>query len=345
MPPAQNAPIDIQQTYRPDIDGLRGLAILSVVAFHAAPDHIRGGFVGVDIFFVISGYLISKIIFEKTASDQFSLAEFYIRRIRRILPALLLVLFTCLAVGWKVLFYDEFRQLGKHVLASSLFLENILLWREVGYFDAAAESKTLLHLWSLSVEEQFYVFWPLLTILFYRRNWNFLIAILAVGSVSFITGNHLLETSRTSAFYLPVPRFWELMIGGLLAYLELHHRNLLTSTASWRSLVGLCLLIAGLVLIDKDDRFPGFWALLPVLGSFLIISGGPESWFNKRILSQRILVGTGLISYPLYLWHWALLSFAYVIGIRSPFATMCTILVSLCLAWMTYRFVERQVRL
>jgi peptidoglycan/LPS O-acetylase OafA/YrhL len=214
--------------YRPDIDGLRAIAILPVVIFHAFPSIMPGGFIGVDIFFVISGFLISSIIFSSLERDRFSLVEFYTRRVRRIFPALILVLISCLAFGWFVLFADEYQQLGKHTAAGAGFIQNFILWRESGYFDNSAETKPLLHLWSLAIEEQFYIFWPLLLAFVWKRHWSFLRITAVIAAFSFAANIYLiLRGHPTAAFYLPFSRFWELMVGGVLAYVVLHRPQLI----------------------------------------------------------------------------------------------------------------------
>lgn len=219
MSPSASSP---HSNYRPDIDGLRCFAVLSVIAFHAAPDWIGGGFVGVDIFFVISGFLISSIIFRDLQGNNFSLTEFYIRRIRRIFPALIFVLATTFILSWYLLLADEFAQLGKHMRAGALFVSNLLLWRETGYFDVAAETKPLLHLWSLGIEEQFYIFWPLLLILAHKRRISLLAITLLLSVVSFTLNIHGIERNSVAAFYAPYTRFWELLCGSLLAWFSLH---------------------------------------------------------------------------------------------------------------------------
>ncbi len=337
--------------YRPDIDGLRAIAILSVVAFHAFPGFMKGGFIGVDIFFVISGYLISTIIFENLEQDTFNLSEFYIRRIKRILPALILVLVSCFIFGWNVLFADEFKQLGKHILAGASFVSNIVLWKEVGYFDNTAESKPLLHLWSLGIEEQFYIIWPLLLWFAWRRNFNLLIITIFVATVSFALNVYGLKQDAVATFYSPQTRFWELLSGSLLAWVTLYRNrkkqivdnNMLPHALSFS---GLFLLAYGLWRINKDLSFPGIWALIPVIGAVLIISAGPKAWPNRTILSSKPFVWLGLISFPLYLWHWPLLSFARVIESQTPDKNirMATVLLSIMLAWLTYKFVELPIR-
>lgn len=206
--------------YRPDIDGLRALAVLSVVAFHAFPSWIKGGFIGVDVFFVISGYLISTIIFESLERDAFSFSEFYARRIKRIFPALLLVLLSCLVFGWFVLLSPEYKQLSKHVASSAGFIQNLVLWSESGYFDNTAATKPLLHLWSLGVEEQFYIVWPLLLWVAWKRNFNFLIIIILVAVISYYLNIVGVKKDSIATFYSPLTRFWELLSGGFLAHIN-----------------------------------------------------------------------------------------------------------------------------
>jgi peptidoglycan/LPS O-acetylase OafA/YrhL len=199
--------------YRADIDGLRALAVLSVIGFHAFSFLNKGGFIGVDIFFVISGFLISTIIFDSLERDSFSFVEFYIRRIKRIFPALLLVLTASFIFGWFVLLPDEYKQLGQHIAGGAGFVSNFILWNESGYFDNAAITKPLLHLWSLGIEEQFYICWPLLLAFVWKRKWSFVAVTAIIGIISFAVNIYTLNKNSITAFYLPTSRFWELMIG------------------------------------------------------------------------------------------------------------------------------------
>ncbi|MGZ8162846.1 MAG: acyltransferase family protein [Methylobacter sp.] len=332
--------------YRPDIDGLRAVAILSVVGFHAAPGMVAGGFIGVDIFFVISGFLISTIIFSSLGRDRFSLVEFYVRRIRRIFPALILVLTACLAFGWYALLADEYRQLGKHTAAGAGFIQNFILYGESGYFDNSAATKPLLHLWSLAIEEQFYIFWPLLLTFVWKRQWSFLKITAAIAAISFAANIYLMHRDPTADFYLPIPRFWELMVGSVLAYVALHRPQLIALHKNGQSILGFLLVLLGLLLVNKTRDFPGWWSFLPTLGAFLIISAGPNAWLNEKLLSNRLMVWIGLISYPLYLWHWPLLSFEQIM--QSEYASrhikIAAVVLSIVLAWITYRFVEKPIR-
>ena len=356
----------VNSQYRPDIDGLRAIAVLSVVSFHAFPALLKGGFVGVDIFFVISGFLITKIILENLAKDTFSFADFYARRIRRIFPALILVLMTCYTLGWFLLLGDEYKQLGKHMAAGAGFMANFAFWREASYFDNIAETKPFLHLWSLGIEEQFYIVWPLLLWCAWKRKFNILFIISAIILVSFGLNVAKVHRHPAAAFYSPAMRFWELLTGALLAYFTLHQlsweaqlnlgstgktRTLrLSSThkalANVQSLFGFVLIILAMVLIDKRKDFPGWWALLPCVGSFYIIAAGPQAWLNRFVLAHRIMVWFGLISFPLYLWHWPLLSFAHILLGETLAIKTSAVLVttSIALAWFTYKLIEKPLR-
>lgn len=332
--------------YRPDVDGLRAVAVLAVLAFHAFPHAAPGGFAGVDVFFVISGFLISGIIFEdlERGSSSFAgfLGNFYWRRIRRIFPALILVLASCLALGWLVLLPDEYRQLGRHTAGGAGFIANITLWLETGYFDTAAELKPLLHLWSLGVEEQYYLAWPLL-LYFFRR--QALAMILGLGAASFAVNLYLTYSDPSAAFYLPVTRFWELLVGSALAY-GVHKRGVDARFSNEKAILGAILVVAGIALLNGERPFPGWWALLPVGGTALLVSAGPTAWLNRTILAHPAAVFVGLISYPLYLWHWPLLSFARIVEGGEPTIAvrLALLALSFALAWATYRFVERPIR-
>lgn len=331
--------------YRPDIDGLRAIAVLSVLGFHAFG--VMGGFVGVDIFFVISGFLISTIIFEGLDKKTFSFNEFYQRRIRRIFPSLLLVFIACLIFGWFVLFADEYEQLGKHVLSGAGFVSNLVLWSESGYFDTAAEKKILLHLWSLGIEEQFYFVWPIFGYLLWKFRAHFSWIILAIAGFSFGLNVWLVGTDSVTTFYFPLTRFWELLAGAYLAHVTLFHRSQLIfikRNANWFSLAGLVLIAISISLLTKDFAFPGWWALLPVSGASLLIITGPETWVSTKVLSNRILVWFGLISFPLYLWHWPLLTFVKLLDEQSKHLKLIAVALSILLAWLSYKYLETPIR-
>ena len=357
--------------YRPDIDGLRALAVLAVIGFHAFPELIPGGFIGVDVFFVISGFLISTILFENLAAQSFSFLDFYSRRIRRIFPALILVLVSCYLVGWFVLLPDEYSQLGKHMAGGAGFIQNWLLWGESGYFDNVAETKPLLHLWSLGIEEQFYIIWPILLWLAYRLRLNLLTLTILTGLISFALNIHGISVKQdlVATFYSPQTRFWELAIGAVLAYLLLYPsprwqssweagKRMLcrvvwadpqspnTDAANLFSCLGLTLIVLGAALINKTSAFPGWWALLPTVGALLLLAAGPHAHLNRIILSNRLIVAIGLISYPLYLWHWAILSFLRILAGETPlwWQRALGLLIAVALSYLTYRFIEKPIR-
>ncbi|WP_428827097.1 acyltransferase family protein [Azonexus sp. IMCC34842] len=361
---------NVPPVYRSDIDGLRAVAILSVVIFHAFPFALQGGFVGVDIFFVISGFLISTIIFRSLERGDFSFTEFYAHRIKRIFPALIVVLSACYAFGWFALLPNEFKQLGKHVAAGTGFIQNFILWQEVGYFDTTAELKPLLHLWSLAIEEQFYLIYPLLIFIAWRIGLNVLIVVFLLALISLGLNISGVAKNPMETFFMPQTRFWELLVGSALAYQHFFKR---TKFSAWMqrwvchpiffrdmpqsarrrevlnnllSVVGLLLLIAAVFFINKSRPFPGWWALLPVSGAFILILTGPEAWVNRFILSNRLMVLVGLISYPLYLWHWPILSFLRIIesDVPSPEIRIGAVILSVVLAWLTYRLIEKPIR-
>ncbi|MCA0406768.1 MAG: acyltransferase [Proteobacteria bacterium] len=332
----------LHPAYRPDIDGLRAVAVASVVIFHAFPAALPGGFVGVDVFFVISGYLISQIILREQQAARFSFIDFYARRIRRILPALVLVLAATYGAGWFTLFSQDFKALGLQMAGAAGFVSNFVLWSEAGYFDTASELKPLLHLWSLAIEEQFYLFWPAVLVLVARLRWPVLPVTMVLIALSLAGCLWLTGKDAATAFYMSPVRFWEILIGAWLA-----GRETLSGARPQPllSLPGGLLLLAGFALINHTKAFPGFWASLPVLGTALVIAAGPEGLVN-RLLSLRALVALGLISYPLYLWHWPLLAYLRIIGGSAvpAWALALAVLLALLLAYLTYRFVERPIR-
>ena len=334
---------------------MRAVAVLSVVAFHAFPAWVPGGFVGVDVFFVISGFLISTIILGGLDQGQFTFRGFYARRIRRIFPALAVVLIACYSFGWFALLADEYKQLGHHMAAGSAFVSNFLLWSEAGYFDAAADAKPLLHLWSLGIEEQFYLLWPLILYVAWKLKVNRLLVTLALGAASFGLCVALSAQHRVADFYSPVTRFWELSLGSALAYLALYgHVRLDGGIRAGRdkfwcnikAATGATLLTVSLFAFTRNSVFPGWLALLPTVGAYCLIWAGPDAWLNKKILSHPLLVAVGLVSFPFYLWHWPLLSFLRIVGSgQAPGALRAgAVVASLALAWLTYRLLERPVR-
>lgn len=360
----------VHQGYRRDIDGLRAVAVLSVVAFHVAPRTITGGFVGVDIFFVISGFLISRILFSEVESTgSLSFARFYQRRIQRIFPALVLVLAAGLGLGWLLLFSDELAPLGKHVAGGAGFATNFVLWSEAGYFDTASETKPYLHLWSLAIEEQFYLVYPLLIFLLRGapRRRPLVLSVLLLASLA--ASLYLSKSSPTQAFFLPHTRLWELLLGSLAAALPFASQKPAESSepvsaagpqevaprhpASLSRYLPLALSLAGLAAIavsifafSATTPWPSGWALVPTLGALALLVAGERSAVSRLLLGNRVMVAIGLISYPLYLWHWLLLAFTRVLGANQPqpgFIVVAVVL-SFALSAATYFFVEKPIR-
>src|SRR5262245_2558208 len=362
-PGASSRPKSNALAYRPDVDGLRALAVLAVIGFHVGGGWFPGGYVGVDVFFVISGFLITSIICTQLDEGRFSFVDFYARRCKRIFPSLIIVLLAVLAFGWIFLLPDEFERVGKHIAAGAGFISNFALWRESGYFDKAADTKPLLHLWSLGIEEQFYLLWPPLLAWAWKRRWDAFGLTMTVASVSFVINVMLVSLWQASdMYYLPLTRFWELLLGGALAYAHLFRREELdrlvkrvgravpgsrfVSVENIQATLGLFLILLAVVALNKGTLFPGWWALLPTLGALLLISAGPPAWINRKLLASGPLVFIGLISYPLYLWHWPLLSYAQIMtsGVSSLSIRLFAVCAAFLLAWLTYRIIEKPIR-
>lgn len=357
---APSASVQLAATpYRADIDGLRAVAILAVLFYHAFPDVVPGGFIGVDVFFVISGYLIGGVIFQDLARGRFSLGNFYIRRVRRLFPALLLVLATSLVAGWGLLLSYELESLGRHVRDGLLFMLNLTLRRETGgYFATAADAKPLLHLWSLAVEEQFYIFWPVLMLALARWRGRRGLVVTVLGlllAVSFGWNVVRVMNNPVATFFLPQTRVWELLLGVLLAHAEAGAPGRLTDLvrrlnggmpANTRAGLGAGLILTALLLLGPDARFPGWWALLPTIGTMLLLSAGPGTWLSRWLLATPVAVFLGLVSYPLYLWHWPLLSFARITNGEEPTVWVRLGLMALAfgLAVATWKLVEMPIR-
>lgn len=359
--------------YRPDIDGLRALAVCFVILYHAFPHSFRGGFIGVDVFFVISGYLIGGIILRELSAGTFSLLHFYSRRILRIFPALILMLAVVLLVGHFVLFPDEYQSLGKHTLGGAAFVANLVYWSEVGYWDVSATLKPLLNLWSLGVEEQFYIIIPVLLMFIWKKQYRLLTVIVLLMLTSLACNLCFHRSKLELDFYAPFTRFWEIFAGIALAALSeytvlmrpawlkldyglarVFRRDAVPNDGTYAdnllALAGLVCLVVGLLVCRLDRTFPGQRVLWPVFGAFLIIAAGQRSWLNRRILSNKLAVGLGLISYPLYLWHWPLLSYATILGGELAgerkwlFIRLTCVLIALLLALLTYFLIERPIR-
>lgn len=359
LPSGHHSP---QVPYRPDIDGLRAVAVLLVVGYHAMPGRFPGGFIGVDIFFVISGFLISGIILGECADGTFSVLNFYVRRCRRIIPALFLVLLATWLIGAATLISADYSELARHLIAGATFTSNLLLWSEAGYFDVRAEYKPLLHLWSLGVEEQYYIIWPLLLAFLLRRGRSTFIvttACLLVGS--FALEITLSRSSPASAFYLLPCRFWELLTGACLAYVRHIRGGLLPggNRSSANSTSAALLAAAGLALIAFSSRFttdrlpyPGWQATIPVAASAALIIAGPQNLLSRTLLCNRAAVLIGLISYPIYLWHWPLISFFHIVDAAAPFSKAAqhwippaAAALSVLLGYATWRWIEKPAQM
>ncbi len=336
-----------QSAYRADIDGLRAVAVLAVVVFHAFPRVLPGGFCGVDVFFVISGYLISLIIFRGLQAGTFRFSDFYARRVRRLFPALLVLMVLCLLAGYVMLLPTEFEELGKTTAAGTIFVQNIVFSKETGYFATSSDLVPLLHLWSLAVEEQFYILFPPLLVLLWRKRTTLplVLGVLMLGSLAW--GVHAAATHQTGSFYLTHLRAWEFLAGTGLAWA--HTRNMRDGTlkrGSWLAAGGAALLLASFLLIDSRSPYPGWRAAFPVFGTVMLIAAGPTNFIARALLCRRPVVWIGLISYPLYLFHWPIFSFAHIVrdGPLSTRFTLSAIALSFALAAATYHFVERKWR-
>lgn len=334
------------EEYRPDIDGLRALAVVPVALFHARIPGFAGGYVGVDVFFVISGFLITSILLRDIRAGDFSLARFYERRIRRLLPALFAVVTASMAIAYWLLLPREFQNFGKSVAASALWVSNVLFFREAGYFDAPAELKPLLHTWSLAVEEQFYLLFPLMLVALYRFFSGYAVsALLALSVLSFALCAWMMSYRESAAFYLLPFRAWELGMGALLAAAALPAPR--ERAATILGAVGLACILAAVFFYTPATPFPGWAAALPCLGAALLIySGASRGSAIRRLLSLRPVVFVGLISYSFYLWHWPALVFAryYHIDDLGVLGEASVVLAALAGSALCWRFVERPFR-
>jgi peptidoglycan/LPS O-acetylase OafA/YrhL len=343
--------LPVHLPYRADIDGLRAVAIIAVLAFHAFPQLVHGGFIGVDVFFVISGYLISIIIYSNLKNQSFSFRDFYFRRIRRIFPALLIVLVSTYVFGWFFLTPREYETLNQQIASGAGFISNFQFWRQSGYFDIAADKKPLLHLWSLAIEEQFYIFWPLLLWIFWKLRSNLLLMVIGFAISSFCLNVYKIGVDPIGDFYSPQTRVWELLFGAVLAYMELYSCKKSTLWANKifihaQSIIGFLLICFSTIFFNKSFAFPGWWALLPVFGSVMLISAGSGGLVNRVLLKSRPMVWVGLISYPLYLWHWPILSLAriYFGEVLTAGYASIALCASFVFAWLTYKYIEQPIR-
>lgn len=331
--------------YRRDIDGLRSLAVLPVVLFHAHVAGFDGGYVGVDIFFVISGYLITSILAKDIDAGRFSLVTFYERRIRRIFPALFVLLLAVLLGGIAILLPSFLRELPGTVVGTLLFVSNIIFWRKSGYFSGDSEQKPLLHTWSLGVEEQFYIFFPVILFLLARYAPRYRLLVIAVMAIASLAACIALTAPYPDAsFYLIHSRAWELLAGSLLALGAVPQiRSPLAREGV--SLTGAVAILVAIFSFTDQTPFPGYAALLPVLGSVALLHSAPGTFVGK-LLSMRLPVAIGLISYSLYLWHWPIVVYGRFLGLFTLGAAGSAIIVGLSVAAATlsYFWVEQPFR-
>ncbi|MEL0238323.1 MAG: acyltransferase family protein [Gammaproteobacteria bacterium] len=333
--------------YRAEIDGLRALAVLPVILFHAGFEWFDGGFVGVDVFFVISGYLITTIIISEMAEGKFSIVNFYERRARRILPALFFVMAVCLPFAWVWLTPNDLKDFGQSLVAVSTFSSNILFWLESGYFDRAAELKPLLHTWSLAVEEQYYILFPIFLILTWRLGIKWILVLLSfVFLLSLGIAQWGAYNKPSATFFLLPTRGWELLVGVFAAFYLKYNTHLKSHTLNQVfSMLGFGMIVYSIIAFDKTTPFPSFYALIPTIGTgLLILCTVPRTYIHK-LLSLNSIVRIGLISYSAYLWHQPLLAFARaILGDVSDPTLISLCIASLAMAWFSWRFVEGPFR-
>jgi peptidoglycan/LPS O-acetylase OafA/YrhL len=330
--------------HRPEIDGLRAVAVVPVILFHAGLSWFSGGYVGVDVFFVISGYLITTIIASAQDKGSFTVLGFYERRARRIAPVLFFVMLCCLPFACAWMLPAQMKSFGESVIAVCLFISNVLFWQESGYFAAAAEKQPLLHTWSLAVEEQYYVVFPLLLMALHRFGARIrFVAVAAAALVSFATAVYGSTAFPNAAFYLPHTRAWELLAGSLCALILLKRRQ---EGNDLLALAGIVAILAGVFLYDDGTPFPSTWTLAPVGGTVLVILFAGPGTLVHRVLSLRLLTGIGLISYSLYLWHQPLFAFARISSLTDPTPALMAVLTvaSVLLAIFSWRFIETPFR-
>jgi peptidoglycan/LPS O-acetylase OafA/YrhL len=341
--------------YRKEIDGLRALAVVPVIFWHAGFEAFSGGFVGVDIFFVISGYLITAQLLNAHAESRFSILAFYERRARRILPALFLMLSVTTVIAWTLLLPTELKRFSESLVSIIVFASNILFWREHGYFDTESDMKPLLHTWSLSVEEQFYLLFPVFLSFSLRfpKKWVALFLVL-LAAISLVIANWGAYVKPAATFFLLPTRAWELFIGSVIAFygggvayrserIGFHLNNVVCQCAA---LAGVCLIVYSVFLFDRNTPFPSFYALLPTCGAALIILFASQNTVVGRLLSTYPLVGVGLVSYSAYLWHQPVFAFARESGLTSTADASTLILIAFVfvIAALSWRYLELPFR-
>lgn len=334
--------------YRKEIDGLRAIAVLPVILFHAGIQGFGGGYIGVDIFFVISGYLITSIILEEQRNNKFSIINFYERRARRILPALSVVLICTTLAGYLLMPANLLQEYSQSVVSVASFSSNVFFYLKSGYFSTASDEKPLLHTWSLAVEEQYYLFFPVMVVLFWSLGRKFLISIiLFIATLSLLVAQFMAENNAVDAnFYLIFSRAWELFFGAIVAFILLQQVNVTRWKSELLSIFGFAMIAYSVIFFNDKTPFPSFYALIPTLGASLVIVFSNSTSYVGRILSTKILVAIGLISYSLYLWHHPLFAFLRLksIGEPSVYLFMAAIISAFILAFVSWKYIESPFR-
>ena len=331
--------------YRAEIDGLRALSVIPVILFHAGFELFSGGFVGVDVFFVISGYLITTILIEDIENKRFSIVHFYERRARRILPALFFVMIICVPFAWILLSAASLNKFGNGLIGVSLFLSNVVFWKQQGYFAESAELNPILHTWSLAVEEQYYVLFPIFLVLAWRFGKSRVFwMIVVMASISLLLSEWGWRNKEAANFYLAPTRAWELFAGSIAAFIvqkqEVQKNNFL-------ALLGLAAIIFSIFAYDESTPFPSVYTLMPVLGVVLLVLYAEKETLAAKFLSAKVFVSIGLISYSAYLWHQPVFAFFRIytnqISLHWLLA-LVLIIITFLLSYVSWRFVEKPFR-
>jgi len=339
--------------YRAEIDGLRALAVIPIIFHHAGVEYFSGGYIGVDIFFVISGYLITSIIISEMELGEFSLLNFYERRARRILPALYLVMIFSFIFSLFWLMPSYMKDFSQSLVAVSTFSSNVLFWYESGYWEISSELKPLLHTWSLAVEEQYYIIYPFFLMLIWNFNkfWNLSILIF-FAAMSLLFAQWGAYNKPVMTFYLLPTRFWELAIGACVAFYFLYQKQIFRTLFKHKffdevlGMLGLSMIIIPVFLFDKETPFPSFYALVPTFGTALVILFSSSQTIVGRLLSKRQLVILGLISYGTYLWHWPLIVFSRHLSTTEPsdIIFFALAILSFLVGYLSWRYIEKPFR-